>query len=73
MEKVIETCTEENRIWGRVLQLLQQGRSREEIREELGGIAMASVYTRIHRARKRLSEILKEDFDLDLKDWSRRG
>jgi DNA-directed RNA polymerase specialized sigma24 family protein len=63
-DRAIATCIAENRVWGRVLQLLRQGCSREDIRRELGNVPMATVYTRIHRARKRLKEILEEDFGI---------
>ena len=64
--KAIDICAAENQLWGRILQLLQEGKSREEIRQELGDIPMATVYTRIYRARQRLMEILKEEFGVEI-------
>jgi RNA polymerase sigma factor (sigma-70 family) len=64
--KAIEICAAENHLWGRILQLLQEGKSREEIQQELGDVPMATVYTRIYRARQRLLEILKEEFGVEI-------
>jgi len=66
LAEAIEACAGQNRTWGRVLQLLGEGRSPMEIRDELGQIPMATVHTRIHRARKRLKEILREQHQIEL-------
>lgn len=66
LKDAIELCAAENSLWGQVLQMLKEGRSREEICEKLGDIPMATVYTRIHRARQCLIKILKEEFGLDI-------
>jgi len=66
IKEAIEFCAAENMLWGRIIQLLQEGRSREEIRKELGDIPMATVYTRIHRARQHLIKILKEEFGVEI-------
>jgi RNA polymerase sigma factor (sigma-70 family) len=66
LREAIAICAAENQLWGKVLQLLQQGLSRDEIRRELGNIPMATVYTRIHRARKRLMRILEEEFGIKI-------
>ena len=66
LREAIDICAAENRLWGKVLQLLRDGRSREEIRKELGSIPMATVYTRIYRARQRLMEILKDEFGVEI-------
>ena len=62
----IEKCAAEHRMWGEVLRLLQSGRSAHEIRDALGDVPMATIHTRIHRARARLREILRDDFQIDL-------
>jgi RNA polymerase sigma-70 factor (ECF subfamily) len=62
----IQKCSVEHQMWGKVLQLLQNGRSPQEIRSALGDIPMATVHTRIHRARARLMEILRDDFQIEL-------
>lgn len=66
LREAIDICAAENRLWGKILQLLREGKSREEIRKELGDIPMATVYTRIHRARQTLMKILKDEFGLDI-------
>jgi RNA polymerase sigma factor (sigma-70 family) len=66
LKEAIEICAAENRLWGKILQLLQEGKSREEIRKELGDIPMATVYTRIYRARQTLMKILKDDFGVEI-------
>jgi DNA-directed RNA polymerase specialized sigma24 family protein len=66
LREAIDICAAENRLWGKVLQLLRDGRSREDIRKELGSIPMATVYTRIYRARQRLMEILKDEFGVEI-------
>jgi RNA polymerase sigma factor (sigma-70 family) len=66
LREAIRRCAAENRTWGRILQLLREERSPSEIRRELGDIPMATVHTRIFRARKRLREILREEFRLDV-------
>jgi RNA polymerase sigma factor (sigma-70 family) len=66
LQEAIELCTAENRLWGKILQLLQQGRSREEIREALGDIPMATVYSRIYRARQHLMRVLKDEFGVEI-------
>ncbi|MFC2171541.1 RNA polymerase sigma factor [Acidobacteriota bacterium] len=64
--KAIKTCVEENEKQGKVLLLLHEGRTASEIGVELGNIPISTVRTLIHRGRKRLKEILKNDFQLDL-------
>lgn len=66
LREAIDICAAENSLWGRVLQLLREGRSREEICRELGHIPMATVYTRIYRARQRLMSILKDKFGVEI-------
>lgn len=66
LRDAIDICAAENGTWGKVLKLLQQGLSREEIQKELGDIPMATVYTRIYRARQSLMKILKEEFGVEL-------
>lgn len=66
LKEAIDICAAENRLWGKILQLLQEGKSREEIRKELGDIPMATVYTRIYRARQTLINILKDEFGVKL-------
>jgi RNA polymerase sigma factor (sigma-70 family) len=66
LKEAIEICAAENRLWGKVLQLLKEGRSREEIHKELGDIPLATVYTRIHRARQHLIKILKDEFGVEI-------
>ena len=66
LRDAIDICAAENGTWGEVLRLLQQGLSREEIQRKLGDIPMATVYTRIFRARQSLMKILKEEFGVEL-------
>lgn len=66
LRDAIDICAAENGTWGKVLKLLQQGLSRDEIQKELGDIPMATVYTRIYRARQSLMKILKEEFGVEL-------
>jgi RNA polymerase sigma factor (sigma-70 family) len=66
LRDAIEVCAAENGTWGKVLKLLQEGLSREEIQKELGDIPMTTVYTRIFRARQSLMKILKEEFGVEL-------
>jgi RNA polymerase sigma factor (sigma-70 family) len=66
LRDAIDLCAAENGTWGKVLNLLQQGLSREEIKRELGDIPMATVYTRIHRARQSLIKILKDEFGMEI-------
>jgi DNA-directed RNA polymerase specialized sigma24 family protein len=73
LKGAIEACAEENPAWGRMLQLLREGQGVEEIRAELGDISVAALYTRLHRARKRLKEILRQKYGIDLRDWFRGG
>lgn len=58
----IDLCAAENGHWGKILRLLQQECTKEEIRKEIGDIPMATVYTKIYRARKRLMKILEDEF-----------
>ena len=64
--EAIEICAAENAMWGKILQLVRDGRSREEIRKALGNIPMATVYSRIYRARQMLIQILKEKFGVEV-------
>lgn len=66
LRDAIDICAAENGTWGKVLRLLQQGLSREEIQKELGDIPMSTVYTRIYRARQSLMKILKDKFGVEL-------
>jgi RNA polymerase sigma factor (sigma-70 family) len=66
LREAINICAVENRLWGKILQLLREGKSREEIRKELGDIPMATVYSRIYRARQTLIKILKNEFGVEL-------
>jgi len=66
LKEAITVCAAKNETWGRILQLLQEGRSRKEIHQELGDIPMATVYTRIYRARQHLLEILKEEYGVEV-------
>ena len=66
LRDAINLCAAENGTWGKVLKLLQEGLSREEIQKELGDIPMSTVYTRIHRARQSLMKILKDEFGVEL-------
>jgi DNA-directed RNA polymerase specialized sigma24 family protein len=64
--RAIQACAAESQALGEVLLHLREGRSAAEIQGELGDIPIGAVRTRICRARKRLREILREDFHLDL-------
>ncbi len=66
LKEAIDICAAENRMWGKILQLLREGKSREEIHKELGNIPVATVYTRIYRARKTLMKILKDEFGVEI-------
>ena len=66
LKEAIDICAVENRMWGKILQLLREGKSREEIHKELGNIPMATVYTRIYRARQTLMKILKDEFGVEI-------
>jgi len=66
VELAIERCAAENETWGVVLRMLRAGHSPAKIRESLGDIPMATVHTRIFRARQRLKQILREEYDIDL-------
>jgi len=65
LDAALSRCAAEHPLWGKVLELVRAGRSPAEIREELD-IPMATVHTRIHRARKRLREILENDYGMKL-------
>ena len=64
--KAVGKCAAENPGFGEILRLLREGRSPADIRGELGSIPMGAVRTRICRARQRLREVLREDFQVDL-------
>ena len=66
LKEAIDLCATENHLWGKILQLLREGKSREEIRKELGDTPMATVYTRIYRARQTLMRILKDEFGVEI-------
>ncbi len=66
LRDAIDICAAENGTWGKVLKLLQQGLSREEIQKELGDIPMATVYTRIYRARQSLMKILRDEYGVEI-------
>ena len=66
LQQAIDRCGRENLLWGRVLQLLREERSRKEIQRDLGNISLTALDMRIHRARKRLREILKETYGIEL-------
>jgi RNA polymerase sigma-70 factor (ECF subfamily) len=62
----IEKCAVEHVMWGKILQLLRSGRTPQEIRSALGDVPMATIHTRIHRARARLIDILRDEFQVEL-------
>jgi len=64
--KAIQKCAVENDGFGQVLRMLREGSPAVEIQTELGDLPIGAVRTRICRARKRLREILREDFHFDL-------
>ena len=66
LRDAIDICAAENGTWGEVLRLLQKGFSREEIQKKLGDIPMATVYTRIYRARQSLIKILRNKFGVEI-------
>ena len=66
--RAIGRCAAEHEQWGAVLTMLKQGRTVAEIRESFGDTPMATVHTRIFRARQRLKQILREDYDIDLQE-----
>ena len=66
VELAIERCAAENETWGAVLRMLRAGHSPAKIRESLGDIPMATVHTRIFRARQRLKQILREEHGIEL-------
>lgn len=66
LRDAIDICAAENGLWGKVLKLLQEGLSREEIQKQLGDIPMATVYTRIYRARRSLMKILRDEFGVEI-------
>ena len=66
--RAIERCAAEHELWGAVLTMLKEGRTVAEIRESFGDTPMATVHTRIFRARQRLKQILREDYDIDLRE-----
>lgn len=66
LREAIDRCAAEHELWGRVLRFLSEGKSPAEIHSALGDVPMATVHTRIHRARQRLKEILARDFGVDL-------
>ena len=66
LRDAIDICAAENGTWGEVLRLLQKGFSREEIQKKLGDIPMATVYTRISRARQSLIKILRNKFGVEI-------
>ena len=66
LRDAIETCAAENGTRGKVLKFLQEGLTREEIQRELGDIPMATVYTRIYRARQSLMRILRAKFGVEI-------
>ena len=65
LEAAVSKCAAEHPMWGKMLELVRAGRSPAEIRDELG-VPIATVHTRIHRARKRLREILENDYGIEL-------
>jgi RNA polymerase sigma-70 factor (ECF subfamily) len=66
LKEAISICAAENGSWGRILQLLREEQPRKQIRKELGNIPMATVYTRVYRARQRLLRILKDEFGVEI-------
>jgi RNA polymerase sigma factor (sigma-70 family) len=66
LKEAIEICAAENQLWGKVLQLLKDGRTRDEICRELGNIPIATVYSRIYRARQHLIKILRDEFGVEI-------
>lgn len=61
----IEKCAAEHVMWGKILRLLRSGRTAREIRSALDDVPMATIHTRIHRARARLMEILRDEFQIE--------
>jgi len=59
LDEAIARCASENESWGRILGWLRDGHTPAEVGEKLGDVPVATVYTRIHRARERLREILR--------------
>jgi RNA polymerase sigma factor (sigma-70 family) len=64
VERAIETCAAEHEVWGQVLRLLRAGRSTSEVGKELGNVPRGTVHSHIFRARRRLRQILEEDYDV---------
>ena len=65
LEAAVSKCAVEHPMWGKVLELVRAGRSPAEIREVMD-VPTATLHTRIHRARKRLREILENDYGIEL-------
>jgi len=63
--KAIDVCVRRSEANGLVLRLLWQGRSREEIRAEMGDISLSTQLTRIQRGRILLRQVLAEEFGVD--------
>jgi len=66
VRQAIDDCAREHPAWGRVLQLLREGRSPAEVGHELGDVTVSGLHVRIHRARTRLKQILRERYRIDV-------
>lgn len=65
LDVAIARCAGENELWGRILAWLRAGHDAAEVRRLLGDVPMATAHTRIHRARARLREILRDDYGVE--------
>ena len=66
LASAVDRCAAEHETFGQILRLLQEGRSPKEIQGQFGDVSMGTVHSRIHRARKRLKQILEEEFQVRL-------
>ena len=64
--EAIARCGQRSAASQRVLSLLWAGRSSEEMRRELGDLSPTTLFSRVHRARRLLREVLAEDFGIDV-------
>ena len=65
LDSAIARCADENEVWGRILGWLRAGHDAAEVRRRLGDVPMATAHTRIHRARARLREILRDEHGVE--------
>jgi len=62
IERALPICAERSPVGGHLLELVWSGLTLPEIRERLGNVAESTFLSRVHRARRLLRDVLRDEF-----------